>query len=301
MPSTASTEPRCSERPACDCRGWPHTPNGAMAITAVSSSTGRRSPQKLGSNRATRSGLCSWQSPSDRLCGLLLLLLAPRDSALTWFLSFLMICLAGGVREVSAALARLTAAARQVGLDLNPGKCCLTTCSDDGLFDRHFFPAAGMPLNRSGAFTLLGAAVGNRAFCEHHTMTKRVEASEPLLAALGELRDPQTALLLLRECASYCKVVYSSRVTPPSLHPAAICRNGVMTRYERPWWPVHHSHRKLGSKPPSHIGASPGCSAQRRLLGLSDCHHGPLQGTGPRLLPLPRQCAGGLQPGRAGS
>ena len=125
------------------------------------------------------------------------------------------------MQNVSSGLARLTAAARQVGLVLNPAKCCLTTGSDDCPVNPSLFPA-GLPVNRSGAFALLGAAIGNRTYCEAHTYSKRVEASRPLMEALGELEDPQTSLLLLRECASYCKVVYSSRVTPPSLHSAAL-------------------------------------------------------------------------------
>ena len=131
------------------------------------------------------------------------------------------VCLAGTVPELAAALARLTAAARQVGLALNPGKCALSTCSDDGLVDPRLFPA-GIVINRSGTFTMLGAPMGNAQFCTEHTMAKRVEASKPLLKALGDLDDPQTGLLLVRECAAYCRVVYSSRVVPPPLHAGAL-------------------------------------------------------------------------------
>ncbi|CAE7221869.1 STRN3, partial [Symbiodinium pilosum] len=54
------------------------------------------------------------------------------------------VCLAGSVQNVSSGLARLTAAARQVGLVLNPAKCCLTTCSDDCPVNPSLFPA-GLP------------------------------------------------------------------------------------------------------------------------------------------------------------
>ena len=50
------------------------------------------------------------------------------------------VCLAGSIPQVSAALARLAAAARQVGLALNPSKCELTLCSEDGLCDPRLFP-----------------------------------------------------------------------------------------------------------------------------------------------------------------
>lgn len=131
------------------------------------------------------------------------------------------VCLAGSLPQLRTALARLTAAARQVGLALNPAKCKLITTSHDGLVDPHSFPA-GLTIDRSGAFTLLGAAIGGHAFCTAHTQSQRVDASKPLLEALGHLDDPQTGLLLLRECASFCKVAYSARVTPPALHTAAL-------------------------------------------------------------------------------
>ena len=69
---------------------------------------------------------------------------------------------------------------------------------------------------------MLGAAIGGHAFCAAHTQSQRVDASKPLLEALWHLDDPQTGLLLLRECASFCKVAYSARVTPPALHTAAL-------------------------------------------------------------------------------
>ena len=40
--------------------------------------------------------------------------------------------------------------------------------------------------------------------------------------ALSQLPDSQTALLLLRHCASWSKLVYSSRVTPPPFHVDAL-------------------------------------------------------------------------------
>ena len=64
---------------------------------------------------------------------------------------------------------------------------------------------------------LLGAPIGNVTFCEQYTGTKRVDASKPLLSAIAGLPDPQTGLLLLRPCVSHCHMVFSSRVTPPSL------------------------------------------------------------------------------------
>lgn len=124
------------------------------------------------------------------------------------------VCIAGPYRDVSAALVRLTAAARQVGLQVNPAKCELVACGGAAAtVDLSLFPA-GLPFNQTGAFTLLGAPIGAAAYCESHTQSERVDKSLPLLEALATLGDAQTALLLLRHCASYCRLVYTTRATP---------------------------------------------------------------------------------------
>jgi hypothetical protein len=45
-------------------------------------------------------------------------------------------------------------------------------------------------------------------------VAQRVDKARPLLDAIAELPEPQTGLLLLRHCASFCQVVYATRVTP---------------------------------------------------------------------------------------
>ena len=108
------------------------------------------------------------------------------------------VCLAGDYRRVASALARLAAAARQVGLELNPGKCEVVSCGGaDSCVDMRAFPA-GVKLNSSGAFSFLGAPIGPPAFCEAFTMTERVDKARPLFRELAVLPDAQTALLLLR-------------------------------------------------------------------------------------------------------
>ena len=112
------------------------------------------------------------------------------------------VLLAGDYRQVATALQRLTAAARHAGLRLNPAKCELITCSGVAhSVDVNAFPA-GIPCNMTGAASLLGAPVGPDIFCEAYTLEKRVDKALPLLRALKDLPDPQTALLLLRHCAT---------------------------------------------------------------------------------------------------
>ena len=126
------------------------------------------------------------------------------------------VCLAGSWHEVASALQRLHGTARQAGLRLNPHKCILTTCAGpEHSVDLAAFPS-GFQLNTSGQFSILGAPIGSASFCESFTSTKRIETAKPLLHQIAELPDPQTGLLLLRDCASWCKFSFSTRVTPPA-------------------------------------------------------------------------------------
>ena len=65
--------------------------------------------------------------------------------------------LAGGSEQVAS----MTAAARQAGLQLRPDKCELVVCAGpDMVVNKRPFPAAGVKLNQTGAFSLLGAPIG---------------------------------------------------------------------------------------------------------------------------------------------
>jgi hypothetical protein len=65
-------------------------------------------------------------------------------------------------------------------------------------------------------FEILGAPIGDLVFCAKFVAQKQSEASKLLqqLEAVGSI-DPQVALLLLRQCGSYCRLVHLS--TPPLL------------------------------------------------------------------------------------
>ena len=76
---------------------------------------------------------------------------------------------------------------------------------------------------------MLGAPFGNAAYCEAHTAA-RVAKAESLLEAIGDYGHSQGALLLLRHCASWSKLVYSARVVPPILHKDAMARFGTALR-----------------------------------------------------------------------
>ena len=199
-------------RSSCDrcgptCLGWLRGWSGAMEPIPDYFVTVRHSLRSRASSRAIHLGLCSLLLPCSRP-SLPRLVGGPRTSA---FLDDVL--LAGDYRQVATALQRLTAAARHAGLRLNPAKCELITCSSVAhSVDVNAFPA-GIPFNMTGTASLLGAPLGPDIFCEAYTLEKRVDKALPLLRALKDLPDPQTALLLLRHCASYSKVVFATRVT----------------------------------------------------------------------------------------
>ena len=132
------------------------------------------------------------------------------------------LCLAGEQSAVSAALAHLYAAAPELKLKLNDAKCeVIPAAGPHNTVDRSLFPS-NFAFQRDGNFELLGAPVGAPGFCNAHTQ-ERVDKASKVLAALGELPDPQVALLLLRQCACFGKLVYSLRLVPPRAHDTALC------------------------------------------------------------------------------
>ena len=96
-----------------------------------------------------------------------------------------------------------------------------TTTVDRALFDGWKWQSDGIKL--------LGAPIGTKDFCESVT-AKRVAKAQQLLEQLEEYGHAQGALLTLRHCASWCKLVYSARTTPPQLHSESLKRFGIGLR-----------------------------------------------------------------------
>ncbi|KAL5479845.1 hypothetical protein EMCRGX_G023434 [Ephydatia muelleri] len=84
------------------------------------------------------------------------------------------------------------------------------------------FPS-GMKASDKPNIVILGVAIGDLDFCSSFISTKRMEARALLsqLEQVGVL-DPQVALVLLRLCGGFCKLVHLARSTPPSLSSQAL-------------------------------------------------------------------------------
>ena len=107
-----------------------------------------------------------------------------------------------------------------IGLTMSLPKCQLIPAAGDSCtIPRSMF--SEFEWVSDGDFEILGAPVGSAEYCTAHTRARGRKAKS-LLAAVGQLPHSQGGLLLLRQCASFCKLVYSSRTTPPALHAPAL-------------------------------------------------------------------------------
>ena len=143
------------------------------------------------------------------------------------------LCLAGDALAVASAISTLKARCADLGLKLSTGltdeagnviskdKCELILAGGAAsTVDVTQFPA-DFRVVRDGNFELLGGPIGSPEFCNEHTQA-RVTKALRVLEALGEVPDPQVALQLLRRCAGFSKMVYSTRVVPASFHADAL-------------------------------------------------------------------------------
>ena len=129
--------------------------------------------------------------------------------------------LAGDQQQVARAFHFLKGAASQMGLEFNTSKCeVIPAAGRNATIRKDLFPNSVI-YQDDGNFELLGGPIGSEDFCNQHTQ-KRVDKASELLNALGELPDPQVALTLLRNCASFGKLVYSLRVVPHFKHSKAL-------------------------------------------------------------------------------
>ena len=120
--------------------------------------------------------------------------------------------LAGKKTSVLWAVSILEEFGPSLGIFINLSKCEVFSRNDP-----HSFPAA-MKTSHLPHMVILGTPIGDYLFCANFIASKRLDA-EKLLSKLVEVAtiDPQVALILLRVCGSFCKLIHLARATPPSL------------------------------------------------------------------------------------
>ncbi|KAL5473538.1 hypothetical protein EMCRGX_G028029 [Ephydatia muelleri] len=120
--------------------------------------------------------------------------------------------LAGPTDAVKRAIQLIQQIGPPMGLRINATKCELIS---QGSLEG--FPA-DMKRQHDPNVEILGAPIGDLIFCAKFLAQKQAKAVRLLsqVAEVGSI-DPQIALLLLRQCASFCKLVHVACSTPPSL------------------------------------------------------------------------------------
>eukprot|EP00731_Ephydatia_muelleri_P014360 Em0008g80a len=168
--------------------------------------------------------------------------------------------LAGKKSAILRALSLLDSIGPSLGIFINMSKCELFCKGDTSEFP------PSMKSSHVPHLDLLGAPIGDYLFCGKYAASKRSEALK-LLSRLVEVgaSDPQVALILLRLCGSYCKLIHLARATPPSLVSEALQLFNVEVRQcfaqsiavevtDRAWQQaqLNLSHGGLGLRSVSH-------------------------------------------------
>ena len=98
------------------------------------------------------------------------------------------------------------------GLHINLSKCELFSINDLSRFPDE------MKESNVPQLDILGAPIGDYLFCAKYIAQKRTDASKLLqqLAQVGS-SDPHVAMLLLRQCGGFCRLIHLARSIPPSL------------------------------------------------------------------------------------
>jgi len=84
-------------------------------------------------------------------------------------------------------------------------------------------------IKRMDNFDIVGTPIGSHSFCEEY-VSQRIDKIRSSLDALARFHDSQTALILLRYCASFCKVIFTIRTCPPEFIRKELARFDSMVK-----------------------------------------------------------------------
>eukprot|EP00731_Ephydatia_muelleri_P031102 Em0022g616a len=112
---------------------------------------------------------------------------------------------------IARVLAIIQESGPPLGLNINIAKCELFSSRDLSSFPEE--------MRRSNVphFEILGAPIGDLVFCAKFVAQKQSEGVDRDENCASSSIDPQVALLLLRQCGSFCRLVHLARNTPPLL------------------------------------------------------------------------------------
>ena len=133
-----------------------------------------------------------------------------KDSLAVWYLDDGTVV--GELGDVASAWRLILEEVGKLGLNVNKKKCELFL--PQGFEGDVPVELSGVPVVQGPGFELLGAPVGERAFCEDY-VRKRVAKIEGALKHLELVDDPQVELLLLRNCLGSPRFIFALRSAPP--------------------------------------------------------------------------------------
>ncbi|CAK0900561.1 unnamed protein product [Prorocentrum cordatum] len=108
----------------------------------------------------------------------------------------------------------------RIGLELIPSTCEVVPAARDHPLRSEAFP--GFARHADGNFKLLGAAFGTDSLCTSRAIERGGQAAD-LLAQVQDVEHCQEGLLLMRACASFCKLAHSARRQWFRREPAQAC------------------------------------------------------------------------------
>ena len=119
---------------------------------------------------------------------------------------------AGPISAVLRVLSIIKDLGPPLGLHINLSKCKLFSVNDLSRFPDE------MKKSNVPHFEILGAPIGDFLFCAKYIGQKCTDASKLLqqLAQVGS-SDPHIAMLLLRQCGGFCRLIHLAKTIPPSL------------------------------------------------------------------------------------
>ena len=118
----------------------------------------------------------------------------------------------GEADEVVRAWELIQTEVNRVGLKVNKDKCELI--APEGFEGELPEGLRGIPVVKGNGFELLGAPIGDKAFCENYIQT-RVAKIAAALKNLEIIDDPQIEMLLVRFCLGFPRFVFCLRSAPP--------------------------------------------------------------------------------------
>jgi hypothetical protein len=134
----------------------------------------------------------------------------------------------GQAEAVKCFCSAFADAAADIGLSLSVDKCeVVPAAGATSEVPQDLFP--GWRWCPQAGIKLLGAPLGDSAFCAALT-AKRVDKVKVLLSSIGKYGHSQGALLVLRNCAGWGKLVYASRTVPPAMHKEALAACSLALR-----------------------------------------------------------------------